>query len=96
MNLTVEIQADDIQKAIARALTNGPSVMSPSPLMTALAKAMHENLAKMEDWVRQQLAAVMADPEFSSKFRCEIKTAMYAEAQSMGRTAARAAVNAKE
>lgn len=96
MNLTIEIQADDIRDGIVKALHRGPGIMGQNPLMQALGKAMQENEARLEAWAREQLDSVMLAPQFAAEFRREIRQAMLAEAQSMGRKAARAAVNAAE
>lgn len=96
MNLTIELKADDIRDGIVKALHRGPGIMGQNPLMQALGKAMQENEARLEAWAREQLATVMGDQQFRSDFRRELKQAMLAEAQNMGRKAARAAVNAAE
>lgn len=96
MNLSIEIPADDIRDGIVKALCRGPAIMGQNPLMLALAKAMEEGHSRIEAWAREQLATVLADQQFRSDFRREIRTAMLAEAQSLGRKAARAATNAKD
>jgi hypothetical protein len=96
MDLNIKLDSEAICDAIAKALATGQTLTRQSPLISVLSEAIKASENRMRSWAEEQVYTVLADESFRRSMRDTLKRAMLAEAESMGRKAARAAVNANE
>lgn len=92
--MRLEIQEAVITKAITDSILRHGSLSHSNPIIKAIQIGMEDASPIINQMVLDSIRSLCDDPDFRKQIKAKFRESLIAEAESMGRKAARAAVNA--